>query len=235
LGATRTSERLIQKLLEKDENLSQSFTERIRSLFMSRRNITFMDSSREECKRMARDYQQIEVVCADATEEGVVEELGLARADLVVCCTESQTFNILIAQLSKHLGAKKSLAITLNDRFQGLSSQKAVDALVSVKNVMAAAVLQLVRKGQIRTIHDFYEDNVEIVELELASDSPAVGKKVMELALPRRSLMAYLLRNQELLVPKGQTLLEANDTVAFIVHKTSIPALEVQFGGLLGS
>jgi len=234
IGATKISERLIRDLVLTDSGSASGVVGALKGLFRGKRRITFIDASREAGKRFARSFQGIETIHGDSSAEGFLEQAGVGKADLVVCATESQTYNVLTAQLAKNLGAAKSAAITLNDRYQTLNSILDVDALVSVKSVVAATVLELVRKAHIRTIHGFFEDDVEIVELTVGTDSPAAGKKLVDLSLPKGALVAYAVKGDRLVVPKGQTRLDRGDTVAFIVRKNGIPGLELAFGGRLG-
>jgi len=234
IGATKMSERLIQRLLQSERDRERGIAGLLKGMPKGKRLITFMDTSREEGKRFAREFQGIDVLFGDSSEEGLLEKAGIDKADLVVCATESQTYNILTAQLAKTLGAGKSVAITLNDRYLALGATLEVDALVSVKSVVAASVLELVRKAHIRTIHRFYEDDVEIVELVIDPLSPAAGKQLHELSLPKGTLVAFAIKGDQMVVPKGSTVLDHGDTVAFIVRKKAIPSLERTFGGSFG-
>lgn len=234
IGATKISERLIQSLIDNRRINNRGFIGLLKGLFTGKRIITFIDASKQEGKRFASAFQGIEVINGDSADEGLLEAAGIDKADLVVCATESQTYNILTAQLAKTLGAVKSVAITMNDRYLSLGATLDVDALVNIKNVVAAAVLELVRRGHIRTIHDFFEDDVEIVELVIAPDSPASGKRLLELSLPKGALVAYAIKNEQMVVPRGDTVLQSSDTVAFIVRKSAISGLELAFGGRFG-
>jgi len=160
--------------------------------------------------------------------------MQIQKADLVITATESQTFNILTAQLVKSLGAKKAIAITLNDRYLNLAGELTVDALISVKNAAAASILSLIRRGHIKTIHSFYEADVEIVELTLDKNSHAIGKSLKELALPRGTLVAFVINKHTVTVPTGDTMLHDGDTVALVVRKNAITKLEAVFGGSVG-
>lgn len=228
LGATPLSEHLVSILLSPGESRSD-WRGRLKQLFKGRRRVRVLESDREACKRLARSYPNLEVVQGDSTEEGLLEDIGAPKADLVVGATNSQTFNILSAQLVKTLGARKSVAVSLNDRYLSLGEKLEVDALVNVKNVVAASILRSIRRAQIQTIHDFFEDDVEIVELTVEADSLGASAPLKDLNLPRKCLVAYVLKGAKLVVPKGGTLLEAGDVVAFIVHKTAIPSLENLF------
>jgi trk system potassium uptake protein TrkA len=231
VGATRTTRRLVECLLDKDQGRPRGAIAYLRRIFRGKRMITVIESSREEAKALARDFQEIDLVQGDSSQPGMLEKAGADKADLVVCATESQTFNIITAQLAKHLGATKSLAITLNDRYMALGVKLDVDALICDKSVVAAAVLEIVRRANIRTIHDFYEDDVEIVELKVDPASAAADKKLFEIALPKGVLVGFVIRGKDIVVPKGDTVLLGGDVLGLVARKQSIAGLETAFGG----
>jgi len=184
---------------------------------------------------VARAHQGVEVLQVDSAEEGVLERSGVGRADLVVCATESQSFNVITAQLAKQLGAKKGVAVILSDRYMPLGAKLDVDALVSIKGVVAAAVLETVRRANIRTIHGFYEDDVELVELTVGAASTVAGRSLREIDLPKGVLVAFVIHGEAMLVPTGATTLNVGDVLGLVSRKKSIPGLERVFGGDRGA
>jgi cell volume regulation protein A len=64
-----------------------------------------------------------------------------------------------------------------------------------------------------------------LIELNLKKDSPAVGKRVVDLELPKSALLVLVRRGDEVLVPRGATALEDGDIVAVIADKEDIVAL----------
>jgi trk system potassium uptake protein TrkA len=228
IGATNMAERLIQVLSARE--LTKSFTAFVRRVFQGKRTLTVMDANRDRLKQLTRLHPEVEFMQGDCTQEDLLETINVAKYDLVICATDSQTRNILVAQLLKNLGVKKSIAIATNDRFKALGSQLELDAIINVKSVVAAAVLELVRHARIRTIYEFFEDNIEIVELPLSAESPVAGKALRELALPKGALVAFIITGTEVTIPDGNTVLMAGDSVAFIVSNSAIASLERIFG-----
>lgn len=229
IGATGVCERIIEKLL------AQSKRKGLAAFFGPKRRITVLDSSPDATKRLARRFEDIEIVLGDSSDEGLLEQAGIDKSDLVICATASQSFNMITAQLVKTLGARKSVAITLNDRYSALAAYLDVDALLSMKDVVSQAVLAMVRRGNIRTIHQFYEDNVELVELRVSAESPVNGLELAKTDMPKGVLAAYVIKGEELVVPTGATRLEGGDYVGIVSRKGDIPDLEGVFGGLGGS
>lgn len=228
IGATGIAERLVERFL------AAPAASRLGRLFGIKKRVTLLDSSVEEGKRISRAHRGLEVSHGDSEEEGVLESVGVGRADLVICATESQSCNVLTAQLVRELGAQKSLAITTNDRYMALGSRLDVDALVSIEAVVAAAVLKTVRRANIKTIHAFYEDDVELVELRVHAEAQVSGLSLMEINMPKEVLVAFVIKGDEMIVPTGATVLNGGDVIGLVSRKKSISGLERVFGSHRG-
>lgn len=70
----------------------------------------------------------------------------------------------------------------------------------------------------------------DMVEVEVSSDSAAVGKRILELDLPHGLLVALIRRNEEYLVPDGGTVLQANDDVLVLGGKEALKDIERRLG-----
>lgn len=231
LGATKVAERLVGCLIGGDRTAPKGFLDNVRELFRKKADITLMDKSSEECKRLAREFQNVSILLGDSSEEGVLEGNGIARMDLFIGATESQSRNIITAQLAKKLGARKSVAITMNHRYQSLSQDLEVDSIICSNDAVVASVLATIRKAHIRTIYRFYGQDVEIVELEVASASPIANWSLRDIELPRDVLVAFVIRSDEVMVASGNTVLSPGDVIGLVAEKKNIAVLEGIFGG----
>lgn len=241
VGASRITERLLSLMTDaKTTRTSRTggtggrfsdFRDYIaHRFFPGKIDIRLVELSADEGKRFAQLYQSIQVIHGDPQEEGVLESCGVGKSDLCIAATESQPLNIVTAELSKALGAKKSISIVTGDRYLVLGPQLGIDAYVSSNDAVVSAVLEAVRKAHIKTIFSFYEDEVEIVELAISDASPVTGKKLMEIVLPVDVLVAFVIQGDCIIVPMGQTVLQGGDIIALVSGKRSIAALEAIFG-----
>lgn len=75
------------------------------------------------------------------------------------------------------------------------------------------------------------EVNTELIELILPEDSPVIGKKIVQLSLSEDSLIVLIKRKGSFVIPRGDTVLTANDLVMIMVEKKeAIDAIKEQFG-----
>jgi len=112
-----------------------------------------------------------------------------------------------------------------------LAPKLGLDALVSMRSVVATSILNIVRKANIRTLHSFHEDDVELVELSILEDSPAASRRVRDLGLPKGALAAFVLHGDQSVIPTGNTVVSPGDTIGILTKKGQIKRLEEVFGG----
>lgn len=71
--------------------------------------------------------------------------------------------------------------------------------------------------------------NSQLMEIKVQPGSPAVGRTVMALQLPRGALMVLITRDNEGIVPSGSSVIEANDTLLLLIERDSIPQVQSLF------
>ena len=57
--------------------------------------------------------------------------------------------------------------------------------------------------------------------MTLADDSPAADKEIVELGLPRDATVVAVIRQERVVVPRGDTLIRAGDEVIVLVTNES--------------
>jgi cell volume regulation protein A len=65
--------------------------------------------------------------------------------------------------------------------------------------------------------------DTDLVELVVPFSGAIAGKAVVDLHLPADSLIVLVSRNEEFIVPSGETILEGGDTLLVLVNETNLP------------
>ena len=90
-----------------------------------------------------------------------------------------------------------------------------------------SSILQEVRSGQIEHIHSIIEEFGEIISFEALKSSSIVGKPLKKIKLPKDvSIGAIVKPNNNILPPKGLTVIEAGDKVVMFVPVKSLKKVE---------
>ncbi|MCX7774823.1 MAG: Trk system potassium transporter TrkA [Spirochaetaceae bacterium] len=192
--------------------------------------IKVIDGNRDHVKLIARSFPDIESIHRSLTEENLLEEEGAGEADIVLCLTSTQSLNLFLGMLANRAGAKRTLALMENDLYSSITDIINVDIMLNKKAIVSGAILDLVRKARIRRLYSFPQNEYELIEIQVRDNASTIGQKIKNMTLPRGSLITFVIHQGRTMIPTGDTVIEKNDLVGFIVPKARIGALESIFG-----
>lgn len=69
----------------------------------------------------------------------------------------------------------------------------------------------------------------DLVEMTIGPESPAAGRQIVDLRLPKSSLIVLLTRDDGYVVPRGATVLRAGDTLLVLADRDAEPTLRTLF------
>jgi trk system potassium uptake protein TrkA len=155
-----------------------------------------------------------------------VSELMLAdpgKADVMVAVTGDDEDNLVISLLAKQeFGVPRVVARINNPANEWLFNESwGVDVSVSTPHLLTALVEEAVSVGSLVRLLAFEGGRVRLSEVTLADVSPACGKEIQNLGLPRDSTVVAVLRQDRVVVPRGDTVLYGGDEVLVMVTSDS--------------
>lgn len=189
-----------------------------------------------------RDVERVErlsenLSCAflagDACEVSTLAAAGTAEADVVVGATGDDEDNLVVALLSKQeFAVPRVIARVNHPKNRWLFNETwGVDVSVSTPHLMTALVEEAVSVGTLVRLLHFAEGTAGLVEVTLAKDSPAAGAQVADLGVPRDASIVTVIRERRVVVPRGNTVLEAGDEVIALVTEDSEEAMRALLVG----
>jgi trk system potassium uptake protein len=158
-------------------------------------------------------------VAADACEVDSLDAAGMAEADVAVAATGDDEDNLVISLLAKQEFAVPRVVARVNHPSnQWLFNESwGVDISVSTPQLITALVEEAVSVGSLVRLLKFERGNAHLVEVTLAEDSPAAGTSLVDLRFPRDATIVAVVRGDRLVVPRGDTVLDAGDEVMVLV------------------
>ncbi len=192
--------------------------------------VKVIEKNKERCQMLAAKLQKGLVLCGDGTDIDLLLEEGIAEADVVICLTEDDKLNLLLAQLAKHLGAPKTIVRVTRNEYIELMEKVGVDIVLSSRLLSAGEVLRFVRKGGIVSVSLLEGAQAEALEIIVGKDSDADGAMLRDIKLPKECLLCAIARNNEAYIPNGNTVLHANDRIILFIKselsKNTVPIFE---------
>jgi len=168
----------------------------------------------------------------DACEVSNLHEAGLAEVDVVVAATGDDEDNLVVSLLAKQEFAVPRVVARVNHpKNHWLFNESwGVDVSVSTPHLLSALVEEAVAVGSLVRLLQFQD--AQLVEVTLADDSPAVGRAIKDLLFPRDATVVAVVRDAHVIVPRGDTVVQAGDEVLVLVTMDSEgPVTDILTGG----
>ena len=186
-----------------------------------------VDNDIERTKSISAELsQQNTVLCGDALDSNLLKEAGVMNAEAIIAVTDDDEVNLFSALLAKDMGCKRSMAIVRNSNYRRLSKKLNLDVLINPGNITTSAILQYVRRGKVKEIHDFGDERGEIMEIEILATTKFADKKIADLTIPNGVVIGGIVRNKKLIFPDEETIILVKDKLIIFSDPSSIKDIE---------
>jgi trk system potassium uptake protein TrkA len=169
------------------------------------------------------DGGSIEWRTADACEVTSLREAEIDRVDVVVAATGDDEDNLVISLLAKQEFAVPRVVARVNHpKNEWLFNENwGVDVSVSTPHLILALTEEALSVGSLVRLLQLEKGRARLVEVTLAPDSPVIGPTIRELDVPRDSTFVAVVREEHVVVPRGDTVFQAGDEVIALVTPDS--------------
>ena len=182
-------------------------------LYADKHTVAVIEKDREACEAIAKDINCL-VIHGDGCDPKYLEEAGINRADVVASVTGEDEDNLVVAQLAKEKFNVSRTVARINDpRNESVFSQLGVDVPIDATAILAKIIEEEVSFADFVNLMSFKRGKLAIVRVDLPSDSPVINKPVQELQLPSDSVLVSIIRGDQVIVPKGNTVLQIGDDI----------------------
>lgn len=162
----------------------------------------------------------------DGTDLEVLREAGIGDADMLIASTDNDEANIVACGTAKTTGDVFTVARVkrrnLLTTWQGSERAFGVDFMVSSDLLAAEAIFRISGVAGARDVDTFAGGQIRMAEFELREDCEMAGQTVREADRWSSLTFAAVFRDDEVLVPTGDTRLAGGDRIVVIGSPESV-------------
>jgi len=185
-----------------------------------------IDSDADRCAHLSETLDRVIVLNGDGTDQDLLNEENVGDLDMVISVTGDEEMNILSCLLAKNLGARKTITRINKFAYIPLIQPIGIDHLVCPRLSAINSILHFVRQGKVISAVSIKGEEAEALEAIAQEKSDIVGKPIMEMNLPKGTLILCFQRGDDVIIPTGLTVIEPNDRLLIISTHKNIPKIE---------
>lgn len=192
-------------------------------------SVRLIENNRETAQRAAETLKDAIVVYGDGLHEDIMHEVSIQNAQMYLGLTNDDETNILSSVLASELGQATTIALVNQPQYPRFARRLGVDAFLNPRTVTVSKILRHVRRGRIRGVYTLYNGAAELLEAEALETSPLVGKPLKDFDFGTGVRIGAIIRGRKMIVPTGQTRVEAGDLVIVFALADAVRQVEQMF------
>ena len=196
-------------------------------------DVVVVERDETAANRAAQEFDCL-VLNDDATTMETLEEAGARRADAIISTTDSDATNVMVMLLAQEMEIPSQVSVVHDPEHMGLFRQLGVNVLENPESLIAEYLYRAVQRPSIK---DFMHlaGGAEIFEITVAESGTVAGRTLAtaneEGVLPDDVLVVAIERDQSVLLPQGDTAIEAGDLVTLFSKRGFAPDIIEVFAG----
>lgn len=172
------------------------------------------------------------IIAGDGSSPLTLEASGVHKANVLAAVTGSDETNLVITSLARfEFNVPRVIARVNSPKNAWLfTPEMGVDVALNQADILARLVAEEMSLGDMMTLLKLRKGEYSLIEEKVHPFSPAANKSLRELQLPNECVVVAIIRQNQLLIPHGDTILQPADEVLALVHTSTLSQLAALLG-----
>lgn len=189
--------------------------------------VSIVEESEQRRNELLQQFPSDIIVAGSGTDPGTLETAGIQDAQVVAAVTGKDEINLVVATLARmEYGVARVIGRVNNPKNAWLfTPAMGVDVGINQADLMARLAAEEMTMGDMMTLLNLHRGEYSLVEKIVAPASEVAGKAIRTLQLPAECVFTALIRDNSLIIPRGDTVLKPMDKVVAITHVSHVREL----------
>ncbi len=193
--------------------------------------VKLIEQNPDRAEELAEILPKVTVIRGNGTRHELLLEEGLEAMDALVALTDVDEENIIVSMFASKKHVKKTVAQIKSDDMYGMLDELGVDNNVSPNHIVADRIISYARAlsnsigSNVQTLYQLVNNRVEALEFAARNPNPIYGKPLKDLTIKKNCLIACIIRNGEVIIPNGNSIIQLGDNVVIVTTQRSLDDL----------
>ncbi len=196
------------------------------SLSKKKYRVKLLENDPDIAEELAESLPNVTVICGNGTQHDVLIEEGIEAMDAFVALTDIDEENMIVSMFANRKNVKKTITQIKSDDLYDILDELGIDNNVSPKHIVAGRIISYIRAltnsvgSNVLTMYQLVNNRVEALEFSAKREEKYYGKPLRELKIKKNCLVACIIRQNEIIIPDGNSEIKLGDNVVVVTaHK----------------
>ncbi len=185
-------------------------------------DIKIIEKNDQRCDELCNEFPEIDIIHGDASDQSLLIEEGIRSIGAFVALTGLDEENILLSLFAKTAGHGKVVTKINRPDFDDVIRHLDLDSTIYPKRITADMIVRYVRAmknsmgSNMETLYNVIKGQVEAAEFVVCAGSPVLETPLMKLSLKKDILLAAIIRDGNVIIPRGADVIKIGDRVVVV-------------------
>ena len=194
--------------------------------------VTLIENRMPVIERLREELPEDVIVFGDGSDPTLLESIGVREANVLAAVTGQDDANLVITTLARFEFDVPRVISRVNSPKNAwmFNQDMGVDVALNQADIFARLIAEEMSLGDMMTLLKLRKGEFSIIEEKVHPESVAAGKAIRELNLPEECILIAVIRKGELIVPRGDSVLQPADEVLAVVRRSGLGQLAYVLG-----
>ena len=201
-------------------------------------SVTILEEDKARCEVLDEKLDNVLIIHGDGTDIHLLEEENLKFMDAFIGLTGYDEQNLLMALMAKQAGVSRVVAKISRENYIKIIDKLDIDAAFNPVYITASNILKYIRGGKVISVSLLLGGDGEVTEIIVGENLSFTGKPLAELNLPKGIIIGAIVRNGDVIIPKGNSIIYPGDRIIVFSLTKDLPTLKMFMksgkGGIFG-
>ncbi|MBP3369380.1 MAG: Trk system potassium transporter TrkA [Clostridia bacterium] len=191
-------------------------------------SVKIIERDKHLCEYLCAQFPHMTIINGDYTDREILLEEGIGNAGAFAALTDQDEENILTSLFVKNITKGKLITKISRTDFDEIIKPLDLNSVITPKSITADMILRYVRsmKGSIgsnvETLYNIIRGKIEAAEFIISGESEITNVPLAELKFKENILIAAILRNNKVIIPRGQDKILPDDRVVVVSKQMAL-------------
>lgn len=202
-------------------------------LVQDEHDVYVIEQSPERIKNLENSLD-VSLVQGNGSSLPLLREIGMDDVGMLIAVTDSDEVNLLACAVAKIAGIPRTIARVRDNDYLDAANKKVqdslgVDLIINPEMVTAHEIMHVLQTPAALDVEDYASGAMRLMEFKMRHNVSYCGQTLKDITFPPSVLVVGILRNGEMIIPHGNSPLQAGDNVFFLGARDSIADIAKDF------
>mgnify|MGYP002857340359 CR=1 FL=1 len=187
-----------------------------------------IEDNEERCQKLSEELPQALIIHGDVSNQNVLYEEGIEKADAFVSLTGIDEENIIYSMFASSLNVPKVITKINHINLEGILDKANIDTVITPHIIASNQIVSYIRAMENSTgssceaLYKFEEEAFEMLEFNIKNDFKGLDTKLRNLKFKEGILIIAIQRGKNIIIPNGNDEIKEKDIIVIIDNKNQV-------------